>query len=208
MKKPVHIGKKGEKKEKPSGERLSKPEGGKPPREIPGQVLLVGILCGICVVCALVLGVADLLTQDRIAANQEAWGLGVLAEVLPYGERYDKVDYTGSDTSVEEVYHAEGVGYAFRVSPAGSFSGELTLMVGVNEDGTVAGVAVVASKETEGLGDRAREPAFREQFLGRKGSVRIQADSGDISAISGATVTSRAVCAAVNSALAAAAELG
>lgn len=207
MKKPVHLGKK-EQKEKHAGEHLAKQEGRKRSGGIPGQVLLVGILCGVCVACALVLGVVDLLTQERIAANQEAWDLGALTEALPYGERYDKVSYTGGDATVEEVYRSQGVGYVVQVSPENSFSGTLTLMIGVNDDGTVAGVAVVDSKESEGLGDRVREPEFREQFVGKRGSVRVEADSGDIAAISGATVTSRAVCGAVNSALAAAAELG
>lgn len=207
MRKPVHLEKK-ERKEKRAGEHLPKQEGKKITERIPGQVLLVGILCGVCVVCALTLGIADLLTRDRIAANQEAWDLGALVEALPYGERYNKVNYTGSDATVEEVYRAEGVGWAIQVSPENSFNGGLTLMVGVNDNGTVAGVAVVDSKESEGLGDRVREPEFREQFVGKRGPVRVEADSGDIAAISGATVTSRAVCAAVNSALAAAAELG
>ena len=207
MKKPAHLGK-GTAKEKPAGERLSKEEGKGVSRSVPPQVLLVGILCGVCVACALVLGITDLLTRDRIAANQEAWDLGALVEALPYGERYDKVNYTGSDATVEEVYRARGVGCAVQVTPAGSFGKELTVMVGVNEDGTVAGVAVVNSGETEVLGDRVREAEFREQFVGKKGLVRVEADGGDIAAISGATITSRAVCAAVNSALAVAAEVG
>lgn len=192
----------------------------KEPKETPAEegkqgrgpisepLLLVGILCGVCVVCALILGITDLLTKDRITANQEAWDLGALAEVLPYGEKYDKVSYTGNDPTVEEVYRAEGVGYVVRVSPEGGYSGDLTLMVGVNNDGTVAGVAVVSSGESDGLGGRAAEPEFRAQFVGKSGSVRVEADSGDISAITGATMTSRAVCGGVTSALAAAAELG
>lgn len=207
MKKPNQVGKRESKERQQSPQRPSKPEKRKIPLGENSLLRIAGLLCGVCAVCGLTLGLANLLLEDRIAENQSSGDMGALVEALPYGERYDKVSYSGSDTTVEQVYRADGVGFAIQVSPVGSFSGELTLMVGVNEDGTVAGVAVMASKETEGLGDRVKEPEFREQFAGKAGSVKLEADGGDISAISGATVTSRAVCEAVNSALAAAAEL-
>lgn len=169
---------------------------------------LTGTLCLLCAVCGLVLGLANILTEERIAENQGSRNMGVLEEVLPYGGDYREVHYVGSDPSIEAVYEAPEAGWVFQVSPAGSFSGELTLMVGVSIDGTVSGVAVTASGETEGLGLKASEPEFRDQFTGCSGTVRVEADGGDISAISGATVTSRAVCAGVSSALSAADELG
>lgn len=177
-------------------------------KEVPVLLRMAGTLCALCVICALVLGLVDLLTADRIAENQGARNDSALAEVLPYGESYTKVNYTGGDPTVEIVYEAEGTGYAVQVSPTDSFSGTLTVLVGVNADGTVAGVAVVDSQETENLGDRAKEPAWREQFVGKSGLVQVEADGGSISAISGATITSRAVCAAVTAALNVAAELG
>ena len=127
--------------------------------------------------------------------------MGVLEEVLPYGGNYREIRYSGGDASVEAAYEAEGAGWVFQISPEGSYSGTLTLMVGVNGDGTVSGVAVIESGETEGLGLRASESEFRGQFTGKSGQVKVKADGGEIAAISGATVTSRAVCAAVNSAL-------
>lgn len=188
-------------KEKPVRERGEAGSANSPLR-------LTGTLCLLCAVCGLVLGLANLLTEERIAENQGSRNMGVLEEVLPYGGDYREVRYIGSDPSIEAVYEAPEAGWVFQVSPADSFSGELTLMVGVNMDGTVSGVAVTASGETEGLGLRASEPQFRDQFTGRSGTVRVEADGGEISAISGATVTSRAVCAGVNSALSAAAGLG
>lgn len=168
---------------------------------------LTGILCLLCAVCGLLLGLANLLTEERIAENQGNRHMGALEEVLPYGGNYREVRYPGSDPTVETVYEASGAGWVIQVSPVDSYSGVLTLMVGVNVDGTVAGVTVVDSGESEGLGLRASELEFRTQFTGRSGSVRVEADGGEIAAISGATVTSRAVCAAVNSALSAAQEL-
>ena len=169
---------------------------------------LTGILCLLCAVCGLLLGLANLLTEDRIAENQGSRNMGVLEEVLPYGGNYQEIRYSGGDPTIEAVYEAPEAGWVFQVSPAGSFSGRLTLMVGVDVDGVVNGVAVTDSGETEDLGLRASEPEFRNQFTGKTAAVQLEADGGDIAAISGATITSQAVCAAVNSALAAAAERG
>lgn len=173
-----------------------------------GPLRLIGTLGGLCVLCGALLGVTELLTADRIAQNQGARYMYALEEVLPYGEDYREIRYTGVDAAIEAVYEAEGAGWVFQVSPANSFSGTLTLMVGVNLDGTVAGVTVVESGESPDLGLRASEPEFRDQFVGKTGTLRLTVDDGTISAVSGATITSRAVCAAVNSALAAAGTLG
>lgn len=167
-----------------------------------------GILCLLFAVCGLVLGLAQTLTEERIAANQGSRNMAVLEEVLPYGGDYREVHYPGDDPTIEAAYEAPEAGWVFQVSPEDSYSGILTLMVGVSSEGAVTGVAVTRSGETEGLGLRASEPAFLGQFTGKTSPVRVEADGGGIAAISGATVTSRAVCEAVNSALAAAGELG
>jgi len=62
--------------------------------------------------------------------------------------------------------------------------------------------------ETSGLGANAAKESFRSQFAGKSGSVAVTKDGGDIDALTGATITSRAVASGVNSALAAVAELG
>lgn len=161
----------------------------------------IGSLCLLFAVCGFLLGLTNMLTEERIAQQQGERNMGVLEQVLPYGGNYREIRYSGGDITVEAVYEAEGAGWVFQVSPENSYSGDLTLMIGVNVDGTVSGVAVTSSGESDGLGLRASEPEFRGQFTGKSGSVRVEADGGEIAAISGATVTSRAVCAAVNSAL-------
>ena len=172
-----------------------------------GFLRLTGYLCLLFALCGLILGLANLLTEERIARHQGERHMGLLEEVLPYGGNYEEIRYSGGDATIEAVYAAEGAGWAFQVSPENSYSGSLTLLVGINGDGAVSGVAVASSGETEGLGLRASEKEFREQFTGKSGQVRVEPDGGEITAISGATTTSRAVCAAVNSALKAAADL-
>ena len=176
-------------------------------RPEPGMLQLVLVLLIISAVVALLLGVVNYVTAPAIAANEKAKNEAAMAAVLP-ADSYTPVDYSGGDTPLEAVYQAGDAGYVFQVSPSGSFSGTLTIMVGVSGEGQVTGVEIVKTAETSGLGANAGKPAFREQFVGASGSVSVSKDGGAIDALTGATITSRAVCAGVNSALDAAASLG
>ncbi len=85
------------------------------------------------------------------------------------------------------------------------FGGELGLMVGVNvEDDKLVGVGVTTHKETPGLGSKAKtDVKFGSQFKGMvlKDAFKVAADGGKVNAISGATVTSRGVCAGLTQAV-------
>ena len=86
------------------------------------------------------------------------------------------------------------------------FGGSLGLMVAFDlENDTIVGSGVTTHTETPGFGSKAKEsPAFVSQFKGTSAnqSVSVKKDGGGIDAISGATVTSRGVCGAVNEATA------
>ncbi len=64
------------------------------------------------------------------------------------------------------------------------------------------GIGITAHKETPGLGARIREKGFRNGFagLGLSGAAKVKADGGAVDAVSGATISSRGVCAAVTEA--------
>lgn len=173
---------------------------------VMAMVRLTGTLCAICAVCALLLGLVDAGTRDRIAQVAADKKNAAMAAVLP-ADSYEQVAYTGTDTTVKEAYKAGDAGYVLQVAPSGSFGGGLVIMVGVNSDMTVSGVEIVESAETSGLGANAKKPAFRDQFVGKSGEVKVAKDGGQIDALTGATITSRAVSAGVSSALAAAATL-
>jgi H+/Na+-translocating ferredoxin:NAD+ oxidoreductase subunit G len=84
------------------------------------------------------------------------------------------------------------------------FGGNVGVMVGVDLDsGGLAGVGITTMSETPGVGTRAREASFTKQFTGMPGDTvfRVKKDGGAIDAITGATVTSRAVSAGVESAV-------
>ena len=79
-------------------------------------------------------------------------------------------------------------------------------MVGVKPDGTVAGISIVSSSETPGMGKKAESPDFYGQFADKKADsftvVKSDAKADDqINAISGATITSKAITDAVNKVL-------
>jgi Na+-translocating ferredoxin:NAD+ oxidoreductase subunit G len=101
--------------------------------------------------------------------------------------------YDGVPSTV--VFEVFGKGYGDAIG----------LMVAVNiETDKLAGVAVTTHKETPGLGAQAKEdPAFGAQFVGLPVDqpVKISKDGGSISALSGATITSRGVCEGVSDAL-------
>jgi electron transport complex protein RnfG len=81
------------------------------------------------------------------------------------------------------------------------FGGEIGVMVAVNiEKDEIVGVGVTTHSETAGLGSRAKtDPSFTRQFNGMsiQDTFKVKKDGGEIDALSGATVTSRGVCAAV-----------
>lgn len=79
-----------------------------------------------------------------------------------------------------------------------SFDGVIRLLVGLTPDRKVISYEVLEARQTKGLGDRLGERAFVDQFTGKSGmKVTVRKDGGDIDAISGATITSRAVCDAI-----------
>ncbi len=173
----------------------------------PGMATLVLVLFGISLVVALLLGLTNMITDPYIKENARLKEERAMNEVLP-ADSYEEMTYTGGDSTVNKVYKAGDAGYVVQVTPATSFSGTLSVMVGVGNDGTCTGISIVATGETSGLGSNASKPVFKDQFVGVSGTVTVTKDGGTINAITGATITSRGVSEAVTSALAAAASMG
>lgn len=167
---------------------------------------LAGTLLLISAVVAGLLGLVDHITADKIAAINQEKTAASMEQVLP-ASAYNEIPYTGSDSLVKAVYEATGSGYVVEVTPSG-FGGTIDMVVGVGLDGTVTGVSIISMSETSGLGANASRDSFRAQYVGKAGPLAISKDGGEIDALTGATITSRAVTSGVNSALAAAAELG
>lgn len=107
---------------------------------------------------------------------------------------------------IAEAYVAkangEVCGYTFQVLENG-FGGQITVMVGVDANGTITGMKVTKHSETAGLGAKSTDPVWASQFVGHNAdeTLKVVKDGGNIDALTGATITSRAVTRAANKAL-------
>lgn len=173
-----------------------------------GMAQLVIVLFAISAITALLLGLVNMVTAPAIAANEKAKKDAAMAAVLPYDGEYVQVEYTGEDKSIASMYQAGDAGYVVEVNCPSSFSGTLSIMAGVDANGACTGVEIIKTAETSGLGANAGKESFREQFKGKTGTIQVTKDGGEINALTGATITSRAVSAGVTSAIAAAQSMG
>ena len=165
----------------------------------------------IAAVVAGILAAVNSITEPIIKKLNEEKTQKAIEAVLPGGYDTEITDYADETGLVSKVYQGEK-GYAVEVKPSG-FDNTITMMVGVDFEGKVLGISVVAHTETAGLGavSAANTTAgenFRSQFVGQSGSVAVKKDGGAMDAITGATITSRAICTGVNAALDCVAGLG
>lgn len=186
-------------------------------------VQLGGILCAITLVVAMALGAVNAVTAGPIAEQNAQKIKDSLENVMP-GAESEQIDVPEGTTVTTETKNATSVtilsaykmtkdgadaGYCVEVGPTG-FGGAVDTMVGIDSDGKVTGISVIsASSETPGLGARSTEPEFQAQFAGQVGTeVAVAKDGGSIDALTGATITSRAVSEGVVAAAQFAAEQG
>jgi electron transport complex protein RnfG len=169
-------------------------------------VRLVLVLLIITAVTAFALGLVNHITSGKIAAIKTEATQKAMVEVMPGDFSFEQVPYDGGDPLIKAVYHAisgmNTYGYVVEVAPSG-FGGEISMVVGIGVDGKVTGVSIVSMSETSGLGTNASKPEFRDQYLLYSAPYAVSKDGGEIKALTGATVTSRAVTNGVNAALAA-----
>lgn len=183
-------------------------------------------LFGITFVVALLLGLANAVTADRIAARaaqtkqdsmvqvmgDDAANPAYTYESVSYDASVDGAVPTGADGGVVDVYAAKDssgtvIGYCVE-SQANGFAGTVDIMVGVKPDGSCIGVIILKQSETAGMGANCTKDDFRSQFAGviYGFQCKTKADKkdgdGNIQAMTGSTITSKAVTRGVNYALA------
>ena len=166
-------------------------------------------LLAITAVVAAALAGVNSITAPAIAELNAQKTQEAIELVLPGGGE-EMADFPAT-ALVSKVY-AGDAGYAVEVTPGG-FDNTITMMVGVDTEGKVLGISIIKHTETAGLGAvaAAGTPAgenFRGQFVGASGSVSVTKDGGTMDAITGATITSRAICVGVNAALECVANMG
>jgi electron transport complex, RnfABCDGE type, G subunit len=165
------------------------------------QLFKFGIILGvICLAATLVLAVTYEVTRPKIEEQLKIEEQGALKSIMPSAESFNEKAIDGIEY-FEALKGGSVVGYCVRTTGSG-YSGYIRIIAGVDLDGTIEGVAVLEHSETPGLGARINEikpgdsePWFLKQFKGK--SVRTIAVKKDIDAITGATISSRAVTDAI-----------
>lgn len=151
----------------------------------------------ILLAAALVLGLNAGLSGVR-EENAQKELLSKMQTLLPGSENFQIEPYSGDDTNIRTVYKGE-TGFVVHTVTAG-YAGDLAMLIGVSKDGKVTGLTVRDLSETLGLGATAMTDwEFLAQFLNTDGSAAV---GESIDALTGATVTSKAITRSVNSAVA------
>lgn len=177
------------------------------------------ILFIVCVIVTGSLAYVNGITGPIIDENNKITEQLSLAQVLPDAESFSdakdaqQLKTEGFDVNERILKLFEGkkgqetIGYIVQVSSKG-YGGAIKMFVGVDTNKNITGVLLTEQNETPGLGSKASEPKFIAQYLKTipekeffvvKGSTK---SDNDIQAISGATISSRAVTQSVNDAIA------
>ncbi len=171
-------------------------------------IVLSLVLLIISVVVAGLLSFTNSVTKDKIAENLRLQQDQAKQEVCAYADEFRDLNY--SDGNVKSVFCAMKdetlQGWCINVVPSG-YGGAIDMMVGVNLDYQVTGVKVISNSETAGLGAKCTDDGFRSQFEGKTDTVKVikngTPQDDEIVAITGATITSKAITSGVKEAISA-----
>jgi len=176
-------------------------------RDIIMMVVVLGLTAA---VSGLSLALVRDVTKDRIAEqelkNIKEPAIRAIFDGLDNDPVAERVEIPLDEKNTLVGFPASQAGAPMGVALEGGgkgYGGSVNVMVGVQPDGTIAGIGITGHSETPGLGARCTEAPFLEQCVGQStAGVATAADGGQIEAISGATITTVAVVDAVNAALA------
>lgn len=168
-------------------------------KKVPAWV----ILCVIALVAGGALGVTNALTKGPIAEQARLAAGAARAEVLPAAASFEEVAIADG-APVDNCYRgldASGnvAGHVAQVTVTG-FGGPIEVTVGIDAQGQLTGIQCGGSgfSETPGLGAKVKEAAFSEQFAGLATPVALAKDGGKVDSVTAASISSGAVCDAVN----------
>lgn len=159
----------------------------------------------IALVAAAALAAVSGVTAEPIAQAQKAKKEAAVKAVLPAFDQLTEMEVEGVACTKAADAQGNFVGMAVEAKSSKGFGGDLVAMVGFDAEGNITGYQILQTAETPGLGAKAGE-WFQE---GSKGNVigknpatplAVTKDGGDVDAISGSTITSRAFCDLVNNA--------
>ncbi len=158
---------------------------------------LGGVIAGTIVVLSTVSFTTEYATQQQTMAAEEA----LLQQVMPQADVIAEAPYRSPDAvAISAAYDASSlVGYCVEVQVAG-FGGQINMMVGVNVNGQVTGIAILSHSETMNMGTQALTEHYFQEFVGKSGTLTTSGNNA-VDTVSGATITSKAIIEGVNRAL-------
>ena len=169
------------------------------------QILkLALVLLAVAAVIAFVLGAVNEITKGPIEQYLNGKRDAAYAMVMPgEGNTYEEIeagsyanDPSNSITKLCTAKDASGndIGYVAETTFSGA-QGMITMVIGLDNDLTCTGIGITEHSETSGLGAKAADPTdpFPQSMVGLTDGAKLSKDGGSVSAISGATLTSRAV---------------
>ncbi len=178
------------------------------------------ILTAFTVVLGFLLGLVYGITKEPIAAAEEAKQQAAYKQVFADADSFEAYEgfdaekaasvmadngYSDEIGDVQTAMDKSGnaIGYVITVTAKDGSQANITFSVGIQNDGTVNGYSITSISETPGLGDKAKNEEFYGQFENKQVdsfNVVKQTPSADneIEAISGATITSKAMTNGVN----------
>lgn len=163
------------------------------------------ILTVICLTVSVCLALTNFLTEDTIAKRAKEDEENAMRALIA-AETYEKADVNGEVTFTVAKNGGETVGYIVK-SAANGYGGEVSVMTAIGTDAKIVGVNILdVTNETPGLGQNAAKESFFSQLIGLKNKVTVvkngaKPENNEYNAVTGATITSRAVEKAVNKAL-------
>ena len=167
------------------------------------------VLTVICIVVTLALSSANMITAKKITELSVKNQNDAMSKLIDADEYKAETAVLDGETVNYHtaVKDGENIGYIFTVDEKG-YGGTVSVMTAINTDGTVAAVEILdASNETPGLGQNVKNSDFYTQFKGLADNITVirggsaNADNNEINAVTGATISSKAVTKAVNRAL-------
>lgn len=168
--------------------------------DIPSIIKISLILFIITALAAAILAGVNGVTAPLIAKNEQEKQSQAMEKVVPGAENFEE---TENDAIFIGKSGGEILGYAVISEPQG-YGGKISMVVGVDPEGTVLGVDIISQSETAGLGANCEKDEFKEKFVGKTAGVEVikgGATGNQIDAISSATITSKAVTDGVNQAI-------
>lgn len=159
-------------------------------------------LTGACVISGLIIAGTYFFTNDTAVQKEAELKNLTLKSMVIEADSYQPI--TGKTDWYSASKDGQTIAYIVPAESKG-YGGAMKLLVAVTPDGLVKNFNILESKETPGLGDKAAKPQFSEQLLGKSATqLIVTKDPGNkegIMAISGATITSRAVTLGVKNAV-------